>query len=65
LASETRRSARSGTCRALKRCRCDKFVGLVAAQAGQRAKVQVAPSWIIRCLALFNPTLRAVAEQLY
>ena len=27
--------------------------------------MQVAPSWIIRFLALFNPTLRAVAEQLY
>jgi nucleoside-diphosphate-sugar epimerase len=42
-----------------------QFVGLVAAQAGQRARVQVAPSWIIRFLALFNPTLRAVAEQRY
>jgi len=27
--------------------------------------VQVTPSWIIRFLSLFNPTLRAVAEQLY
>ena len=42
-----------------------QFVGLVAAQAGQRALLQVTPSWMIRFLALFNPTLRAVAEQRY
>jgi nucleoside-diphosphate-sugar epimerase len=42
-----------------------QFVGLVAAKAGVPARVQVAPSWIMRFLALFNPTLRAVAEQLY
>jgi hypothetical protein len=27
--------------------------------------VRVAPSWLIRLLGLFNPTLRALAEQLY
>ena len=42
-----------------------QFVGLVAAKASRPARVQVAPSLIIRFLALFNPTLRAVAEQLY
>jgi nucleoside-diphosphate-sugar epimerase len=42
-----------------------QFVGLVAAKAGQPARVQVTPSWIIRFLSLFNATLRAVAEQLY
>ena len=42
-----------------------QFVGLVAAKAGGPARVQVTPSWIIRFLSLFNPTLRAVAEQLY
>lgn len=42
-----------------------QFVGLVAAQAGRPARVRVAPSWIIRVIGLFNPTLRAVAEQLY
>ena len=42
-----------------------QFVGLIAAKAGQPARVQVTPSWIIRFLSLFNPTLRAVAEQLY
>jgi nucleoside-diphosphate-sugar epimerase len=41
-----------------------QFVGLVAAQASRPARVQIAPSLIIRFLALFNPTLRAVAEQL-
>ena len=42
-----------------------QFVGLVAAQAGRPARVHGVPSWIIRSLSLFNPTLRAVAEQLY
>jgi nucleoside-diphosphate-sugar epimerase len=42
-----------------------QFVGLVAAKASRPARVQVAPSLIIRFLALFNPTLHAVAEQLY
>jgi len=42
-----------------------QFVGLVAAKASRPARVQVAPSWIMRFLALFNPTLRAVVEQLY
>lgn len=42
-----------------------QFVGVVAEKAGQPARVQVVPSWIIRFLSLFNPTLRAVAEQLY
>jgi nucleoside-diphosphate-sugar epimerase len=42
-----------------------QFVGLVAAKASRPARVQVAPSLSIRFLALFNPTLRAVAEQLY
>ena len=42
-----------------------EFVALVAESAGQPARLRVAPSWIIRSLGLFNPTLRAVAEQLY
>jgi nucleoside-diphosphate-sugar epimerase len=42
-----------------------QFVGLVAAESGRPARVQVAPSRIIRFLSMFNPTLRAVAEQLY
>ena len=42
-----------------------QFVALVAVKAGWPARVQVAPSWIIRLLSLFTPTLRAVAEQLY
>lgn len=42
-----------------------QFAGLVAAGAGQPAHVRVIPGWIIRGLGLFNPTLRAVAEQLY
>ena len=42
-----------------------QFVGLISAQAGRAAGVQVTPSWIIRLLAVFNPRLRAVAEHLY
>lgn len=42
-----------------------EFVALVAESAGQPAHWRATPSWIIRFLGLFNPTLRAVAEQLY
>jgi nucleoside-diphosphate-sugar epimerase len=42
-----------------------QFVELIAQQVGRRVGVQVTPSWIIRALGLVNPTLRAVAEQLY
>ena len=42
-----------------------QFVELIAGQAGYRAGVQVTPSWIIRALGVVNPTMRAVAEQLY
>jgi nucleoside-diphosphate-sugar epimerase len=42
-----------------------QFVGLVALKAGRSSRVQVTPSCIIRFLSLFNPVLRAVAEQLY
>ena len=42
-----------------------QFVELVAQEAGQAARLRVAPSWAIRLLGLVHPTLRAVAEQLY
>ncbi len=42
-----------------------QFVELIAEQAGYRVGVRVTPSWIIRALGLVNPTMRAVAEQLY
>jgi nucleoside-diphosphate-sugar epimerase len=42
-----------------------RFVELIAEQAGHRVGVQVTPGWIIRALGLVNPTMRAVAEQLY
>jgi nucleoside-diphosphate-sugar epimerase len=42
-----------------------QFVGLVAAAAGQPVRVRVAPTWLVQVLSMFNPTLRAVAEQLY
>lgn len=42
-----------------------EFVALVAESANQPARLRATPSWIIRFLGLFNPTLRAVAEQLY
>jgi hypothetical protein len=42
-----------------------QFVELIAEQAGYRVGVQVIPGWIIRALGLVNPTMRAVAEQLY
>lgn len=42
-----------------------QFVGLISDQVGHLVGVQVAPSWIMRALGLVNPTMRAVAEQLY
>lgn len=42
-----------------------QFVALVAQEAGQATQLRVVPSWVIRLLGLVNPTLRAVAEQLY
>jgi nucleoside-diphosphate-sugar epimerase len=42
-----------------------QFVEMIAEQAGYRVNVQVTPGWIIRALGLVNPTMRAVAEQLY
>src|SRR5262249_5332809 len=41
------------------------FIELIAEQANYRVGVQVTPSWIIRAMGLVNPTMRAVAEQLY
>src|SRR5262245_22070835 len=42
-----------------------QFIELIAEQAGYRVGVRVTPSWIIRALGRVNPTMRAVAEQLY
>jgi nucleoside-diphosphate-sugar epimerase len=42
-----------------------QFVELIAAQAGYRVGMQRTPGWILRALGVVNPTLRALAEQLY
>jgi nucleoside-diphosphate-sugar epimerase len=42
-----------------------RFVELVFQEAGRPARVSVAPEWGIAIASLFNPTLRAVREQLY
>jgi nucleoside-diphosphate-sugar epimerase len=42
-----------------------QFVQMVFEAAGQPARLRAAPRWGIALAALFNPTLRAVKEQLY
>jgi nucleoside-diphosphate-sugar epimerase len=42
-----------------------RFVQMVFEAAGQPARLRVAPRWGIALAAVFNPTLRAVREQLY
>ena len=42
-----------------------QFIELISEQAGYHVGIQVTPGWIIRALGLVNPTMRAVAEQLY
>jgi nucleoside-diphosphate-sugar epimerase len=41
------------------------FVQIVFNAAGQPARLRAAPRWEIALAALFNPTVRAVREQLY
>jgi hypothetical protein len=42
-----------------------RFVQVVFEAAGYPASLRAAPRWGIALAALFNPTLRAVKEQLY
>lgn len=42
-----------------------RFVELVFAEVGSPARLRAAPSWGLVLAGLFNPTLRAVREQLY
>jgi nucleoside-diphosphate-sugar epimerase len=42
-----------------------RFVQMVFEAAGQPPRLRAAPGWGIALAALFNPTLRAVKEQLY
>lgn len=42
-----------------------RFVELVFAEIGRPARLQVPPRPLLRAIALFNPMLRAVTEQLY
>jgi nucleoside-diphosphate-sugar epimerase len=42
-----------------------QFIELIGEQANDRVGTEVTPGWIIRVLGLVNPTMRAVAEQLY
>src|SRR4029453_19267038 len=42
-----------------------RFVQMVFEAAGQAPRLRAAPRWGIALAAVFNPTLRAVREQLY
>jgi nucleoside-diphosphate-sugar epimerase len=42
-----------------------RFVELVFEEAGRPARLQTAPSWGLALAGLFNPTIRAVREQLF
>lgn len=42
-----------------------RFVGMVFAEVGGTPRVRTAPRWGLALAGLFNPTLRAVREQLY
>ncbi|MDQ2914483.1 MAG: NAD-dependent epimerase/dehydratase family protein [Chloroflexota bacterium] len=42
-----------------------RFVEMVFMEIGRSARIQVAPRIALKMIALFNPTLRAVTEQLY
>lgn len=42
-----------------------RFVELVFAEVGHPPRPRAAPSWGLALAGLFNPTLRAVREQLY
>jgi nucleoside-diphosphate-sugar epimerase len=42
-----------------------EFIDQIAQQIGQPPSVQILPSRVIRALGLVNPTMRALAEQLY
>jgi hypothetical protein len=42
-----------------------RFVEMVFESAGHPARLRAAPSWGIAIVALFDPTMRAVKEQLY
>jgi nucleoside-diphosphate-sugar epimerase len=41
------------------------FVELVFGEAGRPARLQTAPAWSLALAGLFNPTIRAVREQLF
>jgi nucleoside-diphosphate-sugar epimerase len=42
-----------------------RFVEMVFVEVGQPTRLRAAPRWGLALAALFNPTLRAVREQLY
>jgi len=42
-----------------------RFVELVFGEAGRPARLQAAPAWGLALAGLFNPTIRAVREQLF
>jgi nucleoside-diphosphate-sugar epimerase len=42
-----------------------RFVHMVFESAGHPSRLRPAPRWGIKMAALFNPTMRAVKEQLY
>lgn len=42
-----------------------RFVEMVFQELGRPARLQVTPRWVLALAGLFNPTIRAVTEQLY
>src|SRR5690606_39222265 len=43
----------------------EDFVRLACEVAGQRYRIQVAPSWLLRVMGLFNPLIREIQEMMY
>jgi len=42
-----------------------QFVDMIFEEVGEPASISAAPSWVIRAMGWFNPTMREVAEMLY
>ena len=42
-----------------------QFIEMIFAETGYPARIQAVPNLILKTLALFNPTMREVAEMLY
>jgi nucleoside-diphosphate-sugar epimerase len=42
-----------------------QFIEMIFTETGYPSRIQAAPNFILKTLALFNPTMREVAEMLY